>query len=182
MKEAKNIDEGELIRGFQRGDSEAFDVLFRRYRRQLVAYVSGVIMDRAAAEDIVQSCFIELARSIGKINPEKGISGWLYRVARNKGIDYLRKRERETVTDRAGETEVIWKDPAMEADQSERFRQLRRALAMLPAEDRDILSLRFFGDLKFREIASVVGKPLGTVLWRSRKALERMKQGLDGRR
>ncbi len=179
MKDHNYKNEAELIRCFQRGDSAAFDLIFSKYRRQLVAYVSGLIMDRAAAEDIAQSCFIELARNIGKIDPKKGVSGWLYRVARNKSIDDLRKRDRETVTDQAGNAEVIWKDPAFEADQSERFERLRKALARLPAEDRDILSLRFFGDLKFREIASVVGKPLGTVLWRSRKALEKMRQELD---
>ncbi len=179
MKKCNNREETELIRRLQRGDLLAFDLIFGKYRRQILAYVSGLIMDRAGAEDITQSCFIELARNIEKIDPKKGVSGWLYRVARNKSIDYLRKRNRETVTDRAGYAEMIWKDPAFEADRSERFERLGKALAGLDAEERDILSLRFFGDLKFREIASVVGKPLGTVLWRSRKALEKMRQELD---
>lgn len=176
-----NKAEADLTRRFQGGDVGAFDRIFDMYRTQLFAYAIGMVKDRGAAEDIVQDCFIALARHIHTINPERGLSGWLYRVTRNSCIDSIRRRKHEV----PGEEEVLQTIQATDeegpesADRSlmrrEENARLRQKVDKLPRKERELLILRFYSDLTFKEISQVVRRPLGTVLWQVRKTLMRLK-------
>jgi RNA polymerase sigma-70 factor (ECF subfamily) len=181
--------DAKLVQRLQAGELEAFDVLFERHRRGLLAYVHGLLRDRARAEDIVQEAFLELVRRIAKINPRKSVTGWLYRVARNRAIDDLRRRKHETMPgdtafrDRAGGrmTEPA-ESPAGRMMAVETRDALELALAQLPDKERDLLLLRFYGGLKFQEIAGILKRPLGTVLWQSRKSLAKLRKVMTAER
>ena len=170
--------ESGLIERARDGDIEAFNALFDKYRKRILAYVFGMVGDRGAAEDIVQECFVELARRIGSIKPEKGASAWLYRVARNRAIDLLRHRRFEVLPgdaylERQAEAKGGAAGPSPEKELAARELRdsVRAALDRLPPGERDLLMLRFYGDLTFKEIAAVVGRPISTVLWQVRKSL-----------
>jgi len=178
--------ESGLIRRVQDGDIGAFDALFEKYRRGILAYVFGMCGDRELAEDIVQECFVELVRRIRKIDPGRGAGGWLYRVARNRTVDCLRHRKFEILPgdealaeqrETAGHAPV--RTAAEEVIARESARGVRRALMELSRKERDVLALRFYGGLKFNEIAQVLGRPLGTVLWQARRSLGKLKDILD---
>lgn len=172
-----------LIRRLQDGDITAFDVLFEKFRRRLLAYVTGLLHDRAKAEDVVQESFVELVTAIQKINPDRGVAPWLYRVARNRAIDMLRHGKfevlpgdeflAETVT-AAGSDCVPAPDGRLMA--REKQEEVRNMLAVLPEKERDLLLLRFYGDLTFAEIAQVLRRPLGTVLWQVNRTLKKLRQ------
>lgn len=179
MNELNDKSEAELIVALQQGDISAFDEIFERHRRRILAYVRGLVMDKSSAEDITQETFVKLVRRIGSIKPEKGVSSWLYRVARNASVDYLRKRDKEVVSDTAGLRTEVWNDPAVGIQNYELDRQLANAMAGLNVEDRNLMALRYFADLSFREIAGIMRRPLGTVLWRNRRALERLRRLMD---
>ena len=175
-----------LVRRLKAGEVEAFDKLFDKYRRGILAYVDAMIRDQGVAEDITQECFLELVKRIDGIDPERGVSGWLYRVARNRAIEVIRHRKFEVT---AGEEWVFEKElraradpdagPAKQMEAAESAAAVRRALQKLRHDEREILVLRFYSGLKFREIAGVIHRPLGTVLWKARKSLERMGELLD---
>lgn len=174
-----------LIRRLQAGEMAAFDELFGRYRKGLLAYVTGMLHDAAAAEDIVQESFIKLADRIGQIKPERGVSAWLYRVARNNTIDRLRKHKREVLP---GDVEVLRTrervtgdslTPAQDLVARETHATIRAALERLPPKERDLLLLRFYGDRSFKEIASIVKRPLGTVLWQVHRSLAKLRHDME---
>ncbi len=179
-------DEVGLIRKLQSGDMAAFEVLFERHRRGLLAYAWGMLRDRQMAEDIVQECFLQLARNADRIEPRRGVSGWLYRVARNRAIDLLRRQQFEIASEMVGEQdqardEVLSRSPAREMEQAEELAELERVLNALETEDRDILMLRFYGGLRHREIAQTLGRPLGTILWRVHRALRQLRREWERR-
>lgn len=178
MGERKYGSESEpsLVRRIQDGDPEAFDELYERQRRKLFAYVLGLLRDEARSEDIVQDCFVELVRRISTIDARRGASGWLWRVARNKAFDAIRRRKLEErhAENLRPETEKTGETPAGQMMASERQRYVRGILDLLPPSERDLLLLRFYGGLSFKQMARVVRRPLGTVLWQVRRSLEKL--------
>lgn len=173
-------EDGRLIRRLQAGDRSAFDTLFDTYRRGLLAYVTGMIGDRGVAEEIVQDCFLRLVQNIDRLRPTRGVSGWLYRTARNRAIDVGRHRRfevlpgNEAVAARMGETATPAPDPAEQVMRQEEAVAVRAAVDRLAPDERDLVLLRFFGGLTFREIAKVLNRPLGTVLWKGKRCLEKL--------
>ena len=159
----------------------AFDAIFARYEVGLLAFVRGLSGDHGAAEDITQECFVELARRIRRIDPEQGVSGWLYRVARNRTIDLLRRRKRVWLPGppffrRCAGREHDGKDaPRARMEQHEEAGHLQDLLDTLPHREKEVLAMHYFGDLTFREVAQALGRPLGTVLWQARRGLQRLR-------
>lgn len=174
-------DDGALLRRLCAGDGRAFDVLFARHRRGLLAYGLSLTGDRGLAEDVVQETFLALVRNLEGVDPRRGVSGWLYRVARNRALDLRRRRHRECAPGAESLTELqearAVAGPASDGVLArEREVALQGALARLPAAEREVLVLRYFSDLTFREVAQALGQPLGTVLWRAHTALSRLRR------
>ncbi|MBN1672506.1 MAG: sigma-70 family RNA polymerase sigma factor [Kiritimatiellae bacterium] len=177
--------ERRLVEGLRRGETGAFDAIFEKYRAPLFAYVRGLIGERETAVDVVQDAFVSLVARPQRIDPAKGVGPWLFRTARNRAIDLLRRRRFERPADAGSGTveqpaaaRVELADPAREAAARDRHAGLRDALAALPAKERDILMLRFHAGLTFRQIADTLGRPLGTVLWQAREALATLRVAL----
>jgi len=175
-----------LIVRLQEGDLDAFEQLFEKHRRGLLAYVVGLISDRGLAEEIVQDCFVSFARSIGKIRPERGASGWLYRTARNRTIDVLRHRKFEVLPgdeflkqEHPGDTGTPAETPIRALERKEMRDRLRARLDGLPVRERELLVARFYGGMTFKQAAQALKRPLGTVLWQARRALERLRESMD---
>src|SRR5210317_2010923 len=95
-----SVEDRPLIIGLKRGDMSAFESIFEKYRRAVFAYARGILHDDSLAEDCVQEVFFELVRKADTIDISRGVRGWLFRVARNRSIDVIRKRSRETQSDR----------------------------------------------------------------------------------
>lgn len=177
----QRVEESALIKRMQDGDITAFDEVFARYRRRLFAYVQGVVHDASCAEDVVQDCFVILAKKIGSVRPSRGLSGWLFRVAHNRAIDLIRKRRELLPGDEIieqvlheGNEPVPTPDAGMIG--AERNVRLSALMDRLPTTERDVLMMRFYGDLKFREIAAAKRLPLGTVLWQANRGLRRLRE------
>lgn len=177
--------DAELVREMQAGGSRAFGALFERYRAPLFGYILGMLRDRALAEDVVQDAFLRLARQRDRIDPRRGVKAWLFRVARNRAIDIMRKRRPEIVSaeiaagDGGAESQIDRTAPSEGLEREEIRRDVRQMLDNLPPREKDVLMLHYFGDLTFREVAAVVKRPLGTVLWQSRRALERLRRHME---
>ena len=177
--------ESELVKQLQAGELKAFDELFERYRSGILAYVVGITHDRGIAEEVTQDCFLALIRHRDRLNPRRSVSGWLYRVARNRAIDVIRHRKFEVLPG-----DEYLDVPKEEGDdvpmaesalvQKEDRQALLDAMHILSDREKELLVLRFHGDLTFKEIAEVVKRPLGTVLWSTRRALAKLRETLKG--
>jgi len=175
----------ELIRSVLDGNQELFGDLVLRYQGRLVNYLYRVLRDLEEAHDLAQEVFFKVYQALDRYNPEYRFSTWLFRVGQNAAIDLIRKRRLKLVPmhyrddeDGSGrEWEFAGKerDAYGEMRNEERGRAILEAIADLPAEYRDLIELRHFGELSYDEIAKMKNMPLGTVknkLFRGRQILK----------
>ena len=177
----------------------AVDSAVRKERQRLFNFIRGRVRTREDAEDILQDVFFQLTDNYDVAEPIERITSWLYRVARNKIIDWYRKRSsRGTVESGSGGTiddaefsplnlEEILFDPAQNPDEiyarSLVWPALADALEELPEEQREVFALHEIEGRSFKEIEEITGEPLSTLLSRKRYAVlylrERLKELYD---
>jgi RNA polymerase sigma-70 factor, ECF subfamily len=171
--------DGELIARVGDGDASAFELLYRRYSRPVFALALRRLGDRGRAEDAVQETFASIWRSAGSYRRERGPGApWLYAVARNAIVDRRRMLgapPAETVEEASGEA-----GPDERAESSWTAWRVHRALAELPEQERKLIELAYWGGLSQSEIADFLDIPLGTVKTRTRSALSRLADALEG--
>lgn len=170
----------ELLRLIAGGDRPAFEELYRRYARSVLGMALRRIGDRGRAEDAAQDTFASVWRSASRYDPSRGRpASWLYAVARNAIVDGLRRRPDPTVAD---PPDIATGDPGpADAAETEWVSwRVHRALETLPENERSLVELAYWSGMSQSEIAEYVGLPLGTVKTRTRAALGRLANELEG--
>ena len=184
----------ELMLGCQRGDEVSFDQLFERYRSKLFTFIWRWVRNEALAEDIFQETFVRVFTRAGSFRQRAKVSTWVYTIAANLCRDELKRRKRrKTVSldqpvsdDGAGQawTQMLRladddsESPRQTAEQAEHRVALWRAVETLPGELRVTLELQVVHGLKYREVAEVLGIPLGTVQSRIHNAVKLLRKRL----
>jgi RNA polymerase sigma-70 factor (ECF subfamily) len=160
-----------------RQDRAAFTRVFAYYAPRVKAYLIRLGLGAAQAEEVTQEVMVAVWRKAGSFDARQAsVSTWIFRIARNRRIDVFRRDRRETLdaSDPAFEPPPeVRPDGAAEA--AEREAQVRRAMAALPPEQRDLVRRAFYEDLSHSEIAASTGVPLGTVKSRLRLAFAKLK-------
>jgi RNA polymerase sigma-70 factor (ECF subfamily) len=174
----------DLVGRILAGEEDLFEVLVRRYQSRVLAHVARMVGSRDDALDLSQEIFLKVFGALNRYNPEYKFSTWVFRIAGNAAIDHLRKRRPRTVPletqDSEGKVSSFeYKshemDPYAELRNLERGSAIARAIASLPLEFRELITLRHFGGLSYEEIAEAKQMPLGTVknkLFRARAVLK----------
>jgi RNA polymerase sigma-70 factor (ECF subfamily) len=173
------LSDSELLRLIAGGDRHAFEEIYRRYSRPVLGLALRRLGDRGRAEDATQEAFVAVWRSARTFDPRRGRGApWLYAVARNAIIDGLRRTPEPAaeMPDGPG-TEP---DPAERAEAAWTAFRVHRALEVLPAHERPVIELAYWRGLSQSEIADALGIPLGTVKTRTRSALARLADELEG--
>lgn len=155
------------------GEKTAFEEIYNCLKTPVYTIILRITQDRSLSEDILQEVFLKLYQS----PPEPSIRNpraYLFRMARNSAIDHVRKRSPDVNWDNVEDIVCFPAD-----DVSSRL-TIEQALKTLPLRDCQIVSLRINGELKFREISEVMELPLGTVLWRYRKAIQQLRLVFSG--
>lgn len=174
------VTDGELLQRIADGDSAAFDTLYRRFARPLLGLALRLLRDRSRAEDAVQETFAAIWRSAASYRPDRGPGApWLYAVARNAIIDRARARRESTFAEPPDEASRA-AGPAERAESSYVSWRVHRAVQDLPASEREVLELAYWGELSQSEVARFLDIPLGTVKTRTRTALARLSDLLEG--
>jgi len=160
-----------------------------RYKNRLFAYIAHRVSDRHRAEDLTQEVFLRAFRATarGKVLQPDGIAAWLFTIARNCVIEFLRSSGRkplrletdlapgERLPSRGGRSPGAT-DPAEAAERADGRQRIKRLLARLPEEQREVLALRVFGGLTVAEIAESTGCSPGTVKSRMRYGLLKIRR------
>lgn len=181
----------ELVRRALAGEEQAYTRLRNKYWRSLHAMLSRMIREKNDAEDLTQEAFIKAFKSLQSFNPEYAFSTWLYKIASNNCIDYLRKRRLKTISmdapihTRDGEMQMEIRDesailPDVPITSAERTAILQKAVRNLPDKYRIVIELRHTQEMEYADIAEKLGLPLGTVkahLFRARALLLKRLQG-----
>jgi RNA polymerase sigma-70 factor (ECF subfamily) len=165
----------------QRQDRQAFARLFDHFAPRLNAYLLRLGAESGLAEELTQEVLVTLWRKAEQFDPAKSsVPTWLYRIARNRRIDMLR-RDRVDFMDPLEADLDIPDDPQTDRmlDLQQREERLRHALVSLPPEQLDLVRLAFYDGLSHSEIAEKVRLPLGTVKSRIRLAFGRLRKRLE---
>lgn len=165
----------------QLGDSAAFGILFDRYHARVLAYVEHRMGSAADAEDVLQEVWVSVVRKIARLEEPQAFRAWLFRVAHRQTISKLRRTRREVTLDGEAMERELAGLVAPDDDHATAFADfeseaLHRALAELSAPHREVLSLRYFEEFTYEEIAGIVGCGVGTVrsrLYYAKAALHR---------
>jgi RNA polymerase sigma-70 factor, ECF subfamily len=178
--------DNELMALISAGESAAFDTLYNRYAANVYQTVLRVVEDRALAEDLVQEVFWRVWRRSSRFAAERGqVASWLRAMARNVGVDELRRLRAGPVLIRAEVEQSRMRELADDqADvvastiKREQRRMIVSALQQLPIEQRQVIELNYFGGRTYKEIAAALNHPIGTVKTRMRRGLQKLKQAL----
>lgn len=171
----------EEVAGFaERGDTQAFGELVRRYETRLLRYARRFLL-RADAEDAVQEAFLKAYANIRSFDTRRRFSPWIYRIAHNEFVNVLKRRGVETVPVFDFDTlfpHLVSRDkPEDQAERAELRRLLDNSLQALNVKYRAPLVLYYFEELEYKDIADVLGVPIATVgvrLRRGRNALRKL--------
>jgi len=173
-------DEALLLRVAE-SDREAFEILYHRYVRSILGLAQRKLRDHAQAEEVMQDAFTAVWRSAHSYRPERGSAGgWLYTVARNATVDRMRRNSRIETISEMPELASLDSGPDELAERSDSAWRVHRALEELNANEREVIELAYWSGLSQSEVASYLGQPLGTVKTRTRNALARLAEVLEG--
>jgi RNA polymerase sigma-70 factor, ECF subfamily len=169
-----------LVDRVRGGDAAAGETLCRRHHQALMRYLQRLV-GAEVAEELFQQTWLSVLDHIDRFNPASSpgaFKAWLFRIATNKANDHWRSGSRER-TGREGlrlVAETAGPDAGHRLEAAETESRLQRALQQLPDNQRQVLLLRYYSDMKFVEIAEVLGCPLNTALGRVHKALLKLRQ------
>lgn len=170
-----------LVARCQLGEADAFDELVARWHEPLWRYVLAMTGDPAAAEEIVQDGWLRILRGIDRLRQPDRLQPWLFSIVRRTLADRLRKRYTDAVLAPLSEPlEGELADPEPPSDLGwEESESLHRALAALTEDDRETVILFYLRELDLREVAQVLGIPVGTVKSRLHRARRLLRSELE---
>jgi RNA polymerase sigma factor (sigma-70 family) len=179
----RTLQDSQLVALVAEKDAGALEALYDRYGKVSYSLARRIVADEALAQDVVQEVFLSIWRDADRFDAARGtVSTYLLAMTHHRAVDVVRREEnlrRRRTTDEALEFEPD-PQPGVEAnvEAAERRDQVRAALAGLPQAQREALALAYFGGYTQREVASLVGVPLGTVKTRMAAGMRKLKDAL----
>jgi len=175
-------DEESLVRRAQQHEPEAFAQLYEEYFNRIYRYIVLRIGNAMEAEDLTQQVFLNALRSISSFK-WKGIpfSAWLFRIAHNQVVDYLRKAAKRTTDSLEGKVAMSSSNPQLEVERKLAIEQVLLATQQLTEAQREVISLRFTSELPIAEVAKVMGKSEGAVKALQHSAIVALRKALSVR-
>ena len=180
MNTLKSIDDDQLVMRYVDGDSAAFDVIVDRYKDRIFTYILRIVKDEVLADDLFQETFVKVITTVSqrRYTPGGRFSQWIYRIAHNCIIDHYRRVKNENlqstddgdmpVLNRKQYSEATVEDAMIDNQTKSDIHKLIRAL---PANQREVLVMRYYRDMSFKEIAEATKVSINTALGRMRYAL-----------
>jgi RNA polymerase sigma-70 factor (ECF subfamily) len=157
-------DEQSLVHRAQQQDQEAFAQLYERHFDKIYRYIALKIGNRMEAEDITQQVFLKALRSISSYKwKDIPFSAWLYRIAHNQVVDYLRKKTRYPTTHLEEPLAISDSDPQKTTERKLSIEELMVVTKRLTPSQQEVLALRFTSELPITQVAMIMGKSEGAV-------------------
>ncbi len=152
------IKDAELVASFQLGKTEEFGLLYDKYVRKIYDYIYFKTHHREIAEDLCSKTFIKCLEKLGTYQAEKGsFSSWLYRIATNAVIDHYRTQKKHAGIEDAWDL-ASGEDLLKDVENKDKFAEVEKLLKQLKPEQRDIVMLRIWSGLSYKEIAEITNK------------------------
>lgn len=180
--------EQELIQRYLSGNQASLERLIYRHQSRVYSYIIMVVKDKQLADDIFQDTFIKVINTLksGSYKEEGKFIQWVMRIAHNLIIDHFRKSKRLPVIDSKKDDFNIWDtiritdmSPEDKIIKEQIYKDLRILIEMLPSEQKEVLFMRHYSDMSFKEIAEVTNVSINTALGRMRYALINLRKMIE---
>ena len=181
------IDDSILVKNYIAGDEKALETLINRYNQRISSFIYSKVLDRDVAEDIFQDTFIKVIKTLkrGSYSEEGKFLPWVMRIAHNLIIDHFRKNKRMPKFEGSDDFNIfsVIKDDKLNAEKRIIKDQIDRDLTLLieelPDDQREVLVMRIYKDMSFKEISENTGVSINTALGRMRYALINLRKIVD---
>jgi RNA polymerase sigma-70 factor (ECF subfamily) len=189
MNKTVQLTDNELIQLFQQGNTRAFDALIDRHQERIFNAINFMVKDSYLAEDLIQDIFIKIINNLkqNKYNDEGKFLPWALRIAHNFCVDHFRKVKRTPTIKTSDDQDLfeIIKHSDHPADykmtRAQTHRNIQELVDLLPEEQREIIVLRHYANLSFKEIAQMTNCSINTALGRMRYGLINLRKMMNER-
>lgn len=180
MIHLKKMTDEELVVTYAQGNNPAFDILLKRHKRNVYSYIYFIVRNTEMAEDIFQETFLKAIITIkqGKYTENGKFRAWINRIAHNLIIDnYRQEKNEQTISNDESEIDLLnnckFSDGTIEDEivKDQIFSDVKKLINFLPDNQKEVLVLRYYQDLSFKEIADITGVSINTALGRMRYAI-----------
>ncbi|WP_287212481.1 RNA polymerase sigma factor [Muribaculum sp.] len=185
MQTLKKLTDNELVRAYVNGNNQAFDMLLQRYQGKVYSYILHIVKNKDVADDIFQETFVKIIMTLrqGRYTDTGKFAAWLNRIAHNLIIDYYRQEKSEnSVSIDNDDVDMLNRRDLCEANIEDLMvdvqirDDVRRIIDALPLPQREVLVMRYYNDMSFKEIAEATGVSINTALGRMRYAILNMRR------
>ena len=181
------ISDQQLIKNYRNGNEACFEMLLKRYKSKVFTTIFLIVNDRYIAEDIFQETFIKVLKTLKseKYTEEGKYLPWVMTIARNLSIDYFRKTSKMPKMVNSSGEDVFKNLQIFDDSREEQIIQnhneakVRELIKLLPKEQQEVLVLRHYGDLSFKEISEITKVSINTALGRMRYALQNLRRMIE---
>ena len=179
----------ELIHLYVAGSEGGLQELIRRYQSKIYTSIYLLVKDEYLAEDIFQDAFIKVINTLkaGRYNEEGKFLPWVIRIAHNLVIDHFRKEKRTPVVNNGDDFDIFevlgHYDESIEDKmvREQTYKDLKRYIQLLPSEQKEVLIMRHYGDMSFKDIADITDVSINTALGRMRYALNNLRKMMQSK-
>ena len=180
MAKRTGMTDEQLVKAYAEGNNEAFDILLKRHKDRIYNYIKRIIKNEDVANDIFQETFVKAILTIrqGRYTENGKFPAWISRIAHNLIIDYYRQEKSENVQSADLEDvdvlnrKELCEDTIEDVIISEQIREdVKSLIKELPELQREVLNMRYYQNLSFKEIADITGVSINTALGRMRYAI-----------
>lgn len=185
MEKLRMMTDEELVVLYAKGNNNAFDILLSRYQSSIYSYINFIVHNKDLAEDIFQETFVKVIMTIkqNRYTESGKFKAWIMRIAHNLIIDnYRQERIENTISNDEVEVDLFNNmklcDDSIEDHmvRQQALKDVRKLVEFLPENQREVLVMRYYQDLSFKEIADITGVSINTALGRMRYALMNMRR------
>ncbi|MBQ9076827.1 MAG: sigma-70 family RNA polymerase sigma factor [Muribaculaceae bacterium] len=185
MQTLTKLTDDQLVAAYANGNNEAFDAILKRYQSRVFSYILHIVKNKDVADDIFQETFVKAIMTIkqGRYAETGKFSAWISRIAHNLIIDYYRQEKSEnTVSADDDETDLLNRKDLCEENiedllvTTQIHDDVKRIVKALPESQREVLVMRYYRNMSFKEIADVTNVSINTALGRMRYAILNMRR------
>lgn len=185
MTQLKKMTDEQLVVAYAQGNNNAFDILLTRHKSNVFSYIYFIVRNKELAEDIFQETFVKAIMTIkqGRYTESGKFRAWITRIAHNLIIDNFRQEKNEqTISNDECEVDLFNNHKLSDGTIEDKMvkeqilSDVKKLVEYLPANQREVLLLRYYQDLSFKEIADITGVSINTALGRMRYAILNMRR------
>jgi len=162
-----------LINNLKNDNMDVFDEFYDKTKNAIYYTILSIIKDKSLAEDIMQDTYLKILRSLSSYKPGTNALAWMIMIARNLSINLYNKRKREVYIDAYDQKDGY---DSLESEKVEETPLINKMYEILEPKERELVVLHVINELTHKEIAEILNRPLGTVLWQYNQAIKKFRK------